>query len=1251
MAVKRLFVEKKQGLFDTKAKSLKKELVENLHLKKLDDLRLFRRYDIEDIAEDDFNHVLPSVFYEPPVDNIYFEELPHIENAHIFTIVSLDGQFDMTADSASQCISLITQKESPLIKSGEVIALIGNLTSKEIEKVKNYTINKVEKREDTNKKPSTLKMNLKEVKDVEILTGFNTWSEARLHIFKDDLNLAMNFNDLVFCQKYFRKIDRDPTITEIKVIDTYWSDHCRHTTFTTHIDDVKIDLGKYNELFLKSYNRYLEVKKLLSMDKKPITLMDIATIAMKKLRKTGYLNDLDVSEEINACSINIKVDVEGEEEDYLLMFKNETHNHPTEIEPFGGAATCIGGAIRDPLSGRAYVYQGMRITGSGDIREKVEDTLKGKLPQQTISKGATAGYSSYGNQIGLATGFVREIYHPGYKAKHMEIGAVVAAVPKENVKREIPKKGDIILLVGGDTGRDGIGGATGSSKDHNLSSLDNCGAEVQKGNAPTERKLQRLFRNPKVSKMIKRCNDFGAGGVSVAIGELTDSLIINLDAVPKKYEGLDGTEIAISESQERMAVVIDKNNEERFIAFTKEENLKATKVAQITDDNHLVMMWQGKKIVDIDRDFLKTNGETQHIKATISMPEANSYFAKLKENIKSTNAVDLWFQNLKDLNICSQKGMVEHFDSTIGTSTVLMPYGGKKQMTPINAMVAKIPVLNKDTNTATAMSYGFNPHLSSWSPFHGSVYAILDSVAKLISCGCKIDNIRLTLQEYFKKLGTDPKNWGQPLASLLGAFYIEEELSIPAIGGKDSMSGSFMDLSVPPTLVSFAITTVDSEKVISPEFKDINHKVVYIPLHQDEYHMPNTTEFINNAHFIHSLINKEKVYAAQTVELGGIAVAIAKMCFGNNLGFVFKDSVEKEYLFMPYYGGIILEVKDDVLEEVLEYGGIYLGTTQKEYKIIHKEYEIDLNTLEKEYKKPLSKLYPEFVEHENIKGNIKLYHGKNNHRPQEKYLKPTVFMPIFPGTNCEYDTEKAFHLAGANVETFVVKNLTPKDIEESAQNMAKKIRDSQIIMLPGGFSGGDEPDGSGKFIAAMFRNPYITEEVRALLQKRDGLILGICNGFQALIKLGLLPYGDILSLKENSPTLTYNTIGRHISKLQKTMVVSNLSPWLTYAPLGEIYDIPISHGEGRFYATNEDVELLQKNGQIATQYVDEWGNIATTGKTNPNGSMYAIEGITSLDGRIFGKMGHSERIGKNLYKNVLGKQDQQIFKAGVDYFK
>ncbi|QEK13039.1 phosphoribosylformylglycinamidine synthase [Crassaminicella thermophila] len=1253
--VRRIFVEKKPG-FDIEAKHLYNDLVENLGVEGLKGIRVINRYDVSGISEDIYEKAKHTIFSEPNVDNVYDETFEYNEKDRVFAMEYLPGQYDQRADSAEQCVQIFTQGEKPSILSAKVFVFEGEITDDEFLRIKNYCINPVDSREAALEKPEILEIKMEIPEDVESLEGFIEKEDDELLIFHEAMGFAMGFEDLKFCQKYFKDTEkRNPTITELRAIDTYWSDHCRHTTFLTEIEEIEIEKGSFSEVIEKAYNEYLESREYVYSDKKKdISLMDIAVIGMKELRKRGKLEDLDVSEEINACSIIVNVDVDGHDEEWLVMFKNETHNHPTEIEPFGGAATCLGGAIRDPLSGRSYVYQAMRVTGSADPRTKIEDTLYGKLPQRKITVDAASGYSSYGNQIGLATGQVAEIYDEDFVAKRMEIGAVIAAAPKENVVRVKPAEGDVILLVGGKTGRDGCGGATGSSKEHTEESILTCGAEVQKGNPPTERKIQRLFRNPAVSKMIKKCNDFGAGGVSVAIGELADSLEIDLDKVPKKYEGLDGTELAISESQERMAVVIDKENVDDFIKFAHEENVEATVVARVTNDNRLKMKWRGETILDISREFLDTNGVKQKTKVSVKAPnKLENYFEKLSEGLNEVDDLKkAWITNLKDLNVASQKGLIERFDSTIGAATVLMPLGGKYQLTPAEGMVAKIPLLKGETKTGTIMTYGYNPKIGKWSPFHGALYAVLEAITKVVATGGNYKNIRLTLQEYFEKLGDDPVKWGKPFSALLGAYYIQKKLGIPAIGGKDSMSGTFKDLNVPPTLVAFAVDTVDVTKVISPEFKKIGSKVVLVPLSRDKNELPDFGKLDRNFSTITNLIKNGKVLSAQSVRIGGIAAAISKMSFGNKIGIVFEEQMEVNKLFYPEYGSILLEIDEsEDIENILQ--GIeykVLGRTQEKEVITLNGIEICIHDALVAWEEPLEKVFPT---KENVEGIPKTiwYETGVTKKSSTKIAKPRIFIPVFPGTNCEYDTAKAFEKAGGVVKTQIFKNLTPKDIEQSLENMVKNINNSQIIVIPGGFSAGDEPDGSGKFIATIFRNPRVMESVMNMLKQRDGLMLGICNGFQALIKLGLVPYGEIRDLDENCPTLTFNKIGRHVSCIVRTKVVSNLSPWLRNVKVGDVHTIAVSHGEGRFIANKEEMERMIQNGQIATQYVDLNGNPSYDPYYNPNGSFDAVEGITSPDGRIFGKMAHTERMGENIAINVPGNKDQKIFEAGVNYFR
>ncbi|NLD49948.1 MAG: phosphoribosylformylglycinamidine synthase, partial [Clostridiaceae bacterium] len=1118
-------------------------------------------------------------------------------------------------------------------------------------------INPVECQEAALDKPVTLDVEVSVPEDVKVLKGFTQMSLDGLKDFMDDMAFAMSLEDLEFCRNYFRDTEkRDPTVTEIRVIDTYWSDHCRHTTFLTNIQNVRIEEGRFSAPIKEAYESYLKSREYVyGSREKDVCLMDIATIAMKELKKRGSLNDLDESDEINACSIVVNAEVNGKSEEWLVMFKNETHNHPTEIEPFGGAATCLGGAIRDPLSGRAYVYQAMRVTGSGDPRTKFKDTIQGKLPQRKITTGAAHGYSSYGNQIGLATGQVEEIYDEGFVAKRMEIGAVIGAVPRKNVVREKPQSGDVIILLGGRTGRDGCGGATGSSKEHTEESLLTCGAEVQKGNPPTERKIQRLFRKPEVSTMIKKCNDFGAGGVSVAIGELADGLRINLDSVPKKYEGLDGTELAISESQERMAVVVPKEAVDSFIKAAREENLEATPVAEVTDENRLVMNWRGKTIVDISRDFLNTNGVKQYSTVVVSAPEDNGhYFSRVPEEIKNGKTLeDMWTSNLQRLNVCSRKGLVERFDSTIGAGTILMPFGGKYQLSPSEGMAAKIPVLDGDTRTGTAMTFGYNPLVSKWSPFHGAIYAVVESVAKIVAMGGNYKTARLTLQEYFEKLGREPEKWGKPFGALLGAYYAQMKLGIPAIGGKDSMSGTFRDMNVPPTLVSFAVDIVDCGKVVSTEFKKIGSKVVVLRLNRDENGVPDFDQLDRNYTRVYELILGGKVLASHTVREGGLSEAISKMCFGNMTGFAFEKTVDPLLLFAADYGSIVLEIdKSEDLNKLFD--GIdyeLLGKTQEKGTIDINGVSLSLINLLQKWEEPLEKIFPTRTEQINEKPSQYSNIGNKSVKPSYTIARPRVFIPVFPGTNCEYESRRAFEEAGGAVDVFVIKNLSSKEIDESIDVMAKKIDNSQIIMLPGGFSGGDEPDGSGKFIATAFRNPKVKDAVMRLIKERDGLVLGICNGFQALIKLGLVPYGEIRDLTDNSPTLTFNTIGRHVSCMVRTKITSTVSPWFNNLSVGDIHTIAVSHGEGRFFADTDVIEMLQRNGQIATQYVDDEGNPTYDIRFNPNGSVEAIEGITSPDGRVLGKMAHSERTGLNVAGNVPGNKYQKLFEAGVNYFR
>ena len=1227
--VYRIYVEKKPG-FDGEAQGLLHELVDLVGIQNLTGLRLLNRYDVEGIDAVLFQQAVPTVFSEPPVD-VTYDKLPDAKT--VFAVEYLPGQFDQRADSASECIQLLSQGERPAVRSARVYLLDGDLTDADLAAIKKYVINPVEAREASLDERSTLKMEFAIPTEVETLTGFTALDDDALEAFRNEKGLAMDHADIVFCQNYFKSEHRDPTITEIRLIDTYWSDHCRHTTFGTILDDVKID----DELVQAAFDRYMALRAETGRDKKNRTLMDCATIGAKALKQRGILKNLDESEEINACTVKIKCDVDGEQQDWLFLFKNETHNHPTEIEPFGGAATCIGGAIRDPLSGRSYVYQAMRVTGAGDPLKPVSETLPGKLPQRKLVTTAAAGYSSYGNQIGLATGQVDEIYHPGYVAKRMEIGAVVGATPASHVRRECPAPGDVIVLLGGRTGRDGVGGATGSSKAHKLDSLEHCGAEVQKGNAPIERKLQRLFRREDACRMIKRCNDFGAGGVSVAIGELADGLYIDLNKVTKKYEGLDGTELAISESQERMAVALAPEDVDKFIAIATEENLEATPVAKVTEEKRLNMVWNGVSIVNISREFLNSNGAEKHQnvhveKGSVWQPQ----WAGLTFSQKMKSMVG-------DLNVCSKKGLSERFDSTIGAATVLMPFGGAYQLTPQNAMVAKLPV-DGETSTCSGMAWGYNPYLMSANQYVGARMAVIESVTKLVATGFRYEDAYLTFQEYFERLGNKPERWGKPLAALLGALDAQIGLGIASIGGKDSMSGSFEQLDVPPTLVSFATAIGKASRVVSTEFKKPESTVVLVrPIIDPETGCPNFFSLKANYKIVENMIEEGMVASACSVGYGGIAEALFKMGLGNRIGFKMRADMTTHQMFEPMYGSIILEMVSD------SPAGMLLGETTKEYTFESCGEKLDMAELQEIWESKLEPVYPYRKAGpavEKINGSLTAPAA-----PKIGVAKPKVIIPVFPGTNCEYDTAKAFARAGADPEILVVRNLTPADVAESCEALVKAIDASQIVMLPGGFSGGDEPDGSAKFIASFFRNPAVTEAVRRLLQQRDGLMLGICNGFQALIKLGLVPYGDIRPITACDPTLTFNTIGRHQSMLVHTRVASTGSPWLSKCEVGEMHTIAISHGEGRFVAPQEVLDTMLRNGQVATQYVDLTGVPTMDQSFNPNGSVLAIEGITSPDGRVFGKMGHSERSGEYLYKNVTGDKYQPIFEGGVDYFK
>ncbi|UBK78437.1 phosphoribosylformylglycinamidine synthase [Clostridium perfringens] len=1262
--IRMVFVEKKAG-FNVESQILLKDFKDNLGIEALEDVRVLNKYILGDMEEEQYVRTVNTILSEAPVDRVYEENFEIGQDEFAFGVEYLPGQYDQRADSASECIMLLTEEEKIPVKSSKVIILKGNLNEEEIKEIKSYYINPVDSRE-VSPLSKVLEENLEEPNEVEVLNGFLDLNEEGLKNFHREKSLAMSLEDLKLIRDYFKSEDRNPTITEIKVIDTYWSDHCRHTTFETIIKDVYIEEGKYSEPIKKAYEDYKNSRAYVygeNLNTKEVKLMDLATIAMKELRKRGKLDDLDVSEEINACSINIEIETDKGTEEYLLMFKNETHNHPTEIEPFGGAATCLGGAIRDPLSGRSYVYQAMRVTGSADPTVEICETLKGKLPQRKITLGAAHGYSSYGNQIGLATGQVSEIYHPNYAAKRMEVGAVIAAAPKENLIRLEPSKGDIVILLGGRTGRDGIGGAIGSSKEHTEESINQCGAEVQKGNAPTERKIQRLFRNKEVAQMIKRCNDFGAGGVSVAIGELCRGIDIDLNKVPKKYEGLDGTELAISESQERMAVVISSENADRFIKLSEDENLEATIVAEVTDTDRLRMNWKDKTIVDIKRSFLDTNGAKQEISLKVKSPSVYPY------EVKNFDVKEEWLKSLRNLNVCSQKGLIERFDSTIGGGTVLMPLGGKYQLTPAEGMAAKIPVLGGEGKDASLMTYGFNPYLGVWSPFHMAFYSVIESVTKIAAMGGDYKKVRLTFQEYFEKLLRDEEKWGKPFAALLGAYKAQMDLGLPAIGGKDSMSGSFGELNVPPTLVSFAVGLEKASRIISPEFKNIGSTLVLMKGEKLEDGTLEMEGFKNNLEKLYELIGEEKVISAYSLKFGGVSEGITKMSLGNRIGAILNN-ISKEELFGFNYGSLILEVKEGVNLEDEFKGTNYkvIGSTIKDGVIKCEEYdfEVSLEELEKAYEEKLEDVFKSKTEDKeecvsdlinndkdgaNILDNGQMHIEEKLKSKITRVEKPRVVIPVFPGTNCEYDCRRAFEKEGAEVHEVIIRNLNKEALIDSINMLKKEIDKSQIIMLPGGFSAGDEPDGSAKFIATIFRNPKIKDSVMKLLNERDGLILGICNGFQALIKLGLLPYGKIIDIEEDMATLTYNNINRHMSSIVRTKITSKKSPWFNDVSLGEVHSIPISHGEGRFVAPEALIKELVENDQIATQYVDLEGNIAMNMPYNPNGSSLAIEGITSRDGRILGKMGHSERIGDNLYKNIPGEFDQKLFKSGVDYFR
>jgi len=1241
--INRVYVEKNDG-FKQKSNSLKKDLINQLKLTSLSEVRIFIRYDVENLDNQIFEDSLNTVFSEPPVDIVY-RELPENSSGFTLAVEYLPGQYDQRADSAAQCLQMITHQKAPDIKAAEIYIFTGIFTLTEIQKMTTYIINPVDSRQASLSLPETLHQNEPQPPDVKILKGFTGHSMDELKDLHKTMGLAMSPEDLDFCRKYFKeKENRNPTVTEIKVLDTYWSDHCRHTTFLTEITNVTIENSRYTEEIIKTWQTYLKIKKELGREEKTTCLMDLALAGMRLLKNKGLLEDQEETSEINACSIVVPAIIDGKEEEWLVMFKNETHNHPTEIEPFGGAATCLGGAIRDPLSGRSYVYQAMRVTGAADPRTPWEDKLPGKLHQKKITRESANGFSSYGNQIGLATGMVHEFYHPGYKAKRMEVGAVIAAAPRKNVVRGEARPGDIIVLTGGRTGRDGCGGATGSSKEHTEESILTSSAEVQKGNPPTERKLQRLFRNPEASRLIQVCNDFGAGGISVAIGELADGLIIDLDKVPKKYNGLDGTEISISESQERMAVVIRPPDAEKFIALAAAENLEAVAVAEVTEEKRVIFKWRGKKIVDLERSFIDTNGITLntdiHIKAPDSHPSFmnKTYVDPTKENSISQN----WKNMLRDLNICNQQGLVEQFDSTIGAASVLHPYGGEFKKSPSQIMAATLPVLEGVCETATMMSFGFNPEMSAWSPYHGAMHAVVESASKLVSSGAELKKIRLSFQEYFEKPGGNPERWGKPLSALLGAFLAQKELRIAAIGGKDSMSGSYEELDVPPTLVSFAVSHTPAERIISSDIKKAGNVIIHLPVPHDKNLSIDFKSLRKLYKKINKMISQSMIHSSLTLGEGGIAAGLSKMCFGNRIGVAILDNHSEEYLFRSAPGDILLEIDHKYSNTLIQvYKGTLVGLTIEEQVIQVKETQLKIRDLQNEWEEEFSSIFPRKAPDEETLEEIPFFTEKNIHKRESRTARPKVIIPVFPGTNCEYDSMRSFNKAGANAETFIIRNQTPHDINESLKELAGKIKSSQILMFPGGFSAGDEPDGSGKFIASVIRNPEITNAIYTLLEKNNGLILGICNGFQALIKTGLLPDGKISTLTESSPTLARNTIGRHISCYVETETCSVLSPWTAALKPGDRHIIPLSHGEGRFVANDTMIQSLINNGQVAFRYSEK----------NPNGSTFGIEGISSPDGRILGKMGHSERVGKNTGINISGNKDQKIFESGVAYFQ
>ena len=1259
--VRRIYVEKKRA-YAAAANELFEDLKGYLKLDGLEKVRILIRYDVEDLADDIFDTAKKCVFCEPPVDDLYEDDFPKGEGDRVFSVEYLPGQFDQRADSAVQCMQFLSADATPIIKTATTYCLTGNISDEEFAAIRSYCINPVDSRETGDTKPDTLVTNFEEPDDIAIFDGFVSMSEDELRKLYDSLSLAMTFNDFLHIRNYFENEEkRDPSMTEIRVLDTYWSDHCRHTTFSTELTDVKFGEGFYSEPLKKTFEDYKKARADVYGDRKDkfICLMDIALMGMKELKKQGKLTDQEESDEINACSIVVPVEIDGVTEEWLVSFKNETHNHPTEIEPFGGAATCLGGAIRDPLSGRSYVYQAMRVTGAADPTKSMKETLEGKLPQRKLVRGAAKGYSSYGNQIGLATGYVKEIYHPDYVAKRMEIGAVMGAAKRANVVRATSDPGDVIILLGGRTGRDGCGGATGSSKAHTVSSIETCGAEVQKGNAPTERKLQRLFRRPEVSKLIRKCNDFGAGGVSVAIGELADGLRVDLDKVPKKYAGLDGTELAISESQERMAVVVAPSDEEEFLKYAAEENLEATKVAVVTKEPRLVLSWRGKEIVNLSRAFLDTNGAHQETTVSVDIPEEEHFFDKpiigrVGEDLAAGDFSAALIDSLSDLNVCSQKGLVEMFDSSIGAGSVLMPYGGKSQLSETQVMVANLPVYGGKCDTVTMMSYGFDPFLSSWSPYHGAIYAVTESVAKIVSAGGDSSRIRFTFQEYFRRMSEDPERWSQPFAALLGSFAAQMGFGLPSIGGKDSMSGSFQDIDVPPTLVSFAVDVANGNDIVTCELKNAGDKLVLVEVAKDDHLVVDFEDAKKQYAAFHDDVKAGLIKAAYAVDGYGIAPALCKMAFGNGFGVKIEHSFDSKKLFLPGFGWIVAEVSGaDVGKLSTTY--TLVGEVTDDGTISYCDKSVSFAVALAAWKKPLEKVFPTRSYQDTSSLDDKLYdcaaNGKSVYVCKEKVAKPTVFIPVFPGTNCEYDSAKAFERAGANVITQVFANRNAQDILDSVELFRKGIAASQMIMFPGGFSAGDEPDGSAKFFATAFRNEVLSEAVMDLLNKRDGLALGICNGFQALIKLGLVPGGRITGQNENSPTLTYNTINRHISKMAYTKVVSNLSPWLAGAECGGTYVIPASHGEGRFVAGDDVIKSLFENGQVATRYCDPEGNVSMDEEYNINGSFAAIEGITSPDGRVFGKMGHAERRGRNVAINIYGEQDMRIFESGVSYFR